>query len=160
MELVPIGEAARMLGVNASALRYYEERGLVKPACRVNGRRMYGRAELRRLAFVHMARAMGFHLDAIREALDEPGERWREAIRRRIADLDELIARARRTQHFLAHALECPAEHPVQDCPTLTEVLDRQLAGESLAEIAKEHIGPAVPHPPVTAPVPEAAEPR
>ena len=51
MELVPIGEAARMLKVNASALRYYEERGLVKPACRVNGRRMYGRAELRRLAF-------------------------------------------------------------------------------------------------------------
>ena len=74
MELVPIGEAARMLKVNASALRYYEERGLVKPACRVNGRRMYGRAELRRLAFVHMAQTMGFRLDVIREALDEPAE--------------------------------------------------------------------------------------
>ncbi|MFO7250275.1 MAG: MerR family transcriptional regulator [Actinomycetes bacterium] len=151
MELVPIGEAARMLKVNASALRYYEERGLVKPACRVNGRRMYGRAELRRLAFVHMAQTMGFRLDVIREALDEPGERWREAIRRRIADLDELIARAERAKRFLAHALECPAEDPVQDCPTLTEALDRQLAGENPAEIATEHLGPAVPHTPVTA---------
>ena len=91
MELVPIGEAARMLNVNASALRYHEERGLVTPACRVGGRRMYGRAELRRLAFVQMAQRMGFSLDVIGEALDQPGERWREAIRGRLADLDELI---------------------------------------------------------------------
>jgi Predicted transcriptional regulators len=140
MELVPIGEAARMLNVNASALRYHEERGLVTPACRVGGRRMYGRAELRRLAFVQMAQRMGFSLDVIGEALDQPGERWREAIRGRLADLDELIARARRTQAFLSHALECQAENPVQECPTLTDVLDRQLAGESLAEIADDHL--------------------
>lgn len=147
MDLIPIGEAARMLGVNASALRYYEERGLVTPASRVAGRRMYGRAELRRLAFVHMAQAMGFNLDTIAEVLDQPGDRWREVIVERIAALDELIAQARETQRFLAHALECPAEHPVQECPTLTEVLDRKLDGKTLAEIAADHLHSAAPHP-------------
>lgn len=107
---------------------------------------MYGRAELRRLAFVQMAQAMGFGLDVIREALEQPGERWREMIRRRIADLDELIVRARRTQEFLAHALECRAEHPVRECPTLTGVLDRRLAGESLAEIADDHLRSGTSH--------------
>ncbi|MEV5407357.1 MerR family transcriptional regulator [Thermopolyspora sp. NPDC052614] len=139
MDLIPIGEAARMLGVNASALRYYEERGLVGPAGRVGGRRVYGRAELRRLAFVHMAQTMGFSLDTIAEVLDRPGDRWREVLVERIAALDELIAQARETQRFLAHALECRAEHPVQECPTLTAVLDRRLAGASLAEIAADH---------------------
>ncbi|MER6008568.1 MerR family transcriptional regulator [Nonomuraea angiospora] len=50
MELISIGEAARRLRLNTSALRYYEERGLVRPAARHAGRRMYGRTELRRLA--------------------------------------------------------------------------------------------------------------
>ena len=53
MQLVPIGEAARRLGVNTSALRYYEERGLVTPARRA-GRRVYGPGDLRRLAFIQV----------------------------------------------------------------------------------------------------------
>lgn len=139
MDLIPIGEAARMLGIAPSALRYYEERGLVAPAARIGGRRMYGRAELRRLAFVHMAQAMGFSLADIAAVLDGPGEQWRALLTERIAALDALIAEARATQRFLAHALECRSEHPVRQCPTLTSVLDRKLGGATLAQIAAEH---------------------
>jgi DNA-binding transcriptional MerR regulator len=40
MGLVSIGEAARILGLNPSALRYYDERGLLRPATRQAGRRV------------------------------------------------------------------------------------------------------------------------
>lgn len=129
MELIPIGEAARLLGVNASALRYYEQRGIVRPAARTGGKRRYGRAELRRLAFIQMAQRLGFSLDVISEVLDEPGDRWRRAVGERITAIDEMIDQARRTREILVHVLECPAEHPVQDCPVLAETLDLALGG-------------------------------
>ncbi|MGH3694213.1 MAG: MerR family transcriptional regulator [Pseudonocardiaceae bacterium] len=52
MDLISIGQAADRLGLNPSALRYYDERGLVTPAARRAGRRVYGLEELRRLAFI------------------------------------------------------------------------------------------------------------
>lgn len=51
--------AARRLGMRTSALRYYEQRGLVRPAGRARGQRVYGRPELRRLAFVQIAQRLG-----------------------------------------------------------------------------------------------------
>lgn len=63
--------------------------------------------------------------------LDEPGDRWRRAVGERITAIDEMIERARRTREILVHVLECPAEHPVQQCPVLAEVLDRSLDGPS-----------------------------
>jgi MerR family transcriptional regulator, copper efflux regulator len=49
-DLVPIDEVARRFGLRASAIRYYEERDLVRPASRQGGRRWYGPDEIRRLA--------------------------------------------------------------------------------------------------------------
>src|SRR5262245_39333833 len=63
MEQMSIGEAARMLGLNTSALRYYEDRGFLTPN-RHGGRRMYGRDELRRLAFTQLLQRLGISLDA------------------------------------------------------------------------------------------------
>ncbi|MEO3861057.1 MerR family transcriptional regulator [Acrocarpospora sp. B8E8] len=140
MNLISIGEAARLLRINTSALRYYEEIGLVHPAARVGGRRTYGRTELRRLAFVQMAQELGFSLDVIAEVLDQPGERWRQAIDSQIARLELLIEKARRTQDFLLHARECTTPNPVQKCTTLAGVLDRRVDnGLTLDEIAEVH---------------------
>lgn len=139
MELIPIGEAARKLGVNTSALRYYEERGLVRPATRHGGRRMYGPEELRRLAFVQLMQGLGLGLDAASAVLDQPGVRWREVVREQIAALDHLIARARGAQDFLRHALDCPADRPVRECPHMIETLDRRLAGTPFADLAAEY---------------------
>ena len=139
MDLIPIGEAARMLGANASALRYYEERGLVRPTARRGGRRMYGTEELRRLAFVLLIQRLGLGLDTAAAVLDEPSQRWREVVERQIGVLTELIARAQGAQKFLAHALDCPAEHPVDECPVMIETLDDLLAGVSLDQLAARH---------------------
>lgn len=146
MELVGIGEAARRVGVATSALRYYEERGIVTPAARHGGKRMYGPQELHMLAFVQFMRRLGLSLEDTRAVLQDSGERWRETVSGTVAELEELITQAEGARHFLRHALECPAEHPVTDCPFMVETLDRSLAGVSFEELAAEH-GHEVPPP-------------
>lgn len=143
MDLIPIGAAARQLGVNASALRYYEDRGLVRPAARRGGRRLYGRAELRRLALIRIMQGLGLSLDAASAVLDEPSDKWRKVLREQLAALEEWIVRARGAQDFLQHAVNCPADHPVRECPYLIETLDRLLAGVSFEQLAGEHGYPA-----------------
>ncbi|MFB9237610.1 MerR family transcriptional regulator [Plantactinospora siamensis] len=127
MELVPIGEAAHRLGMNTSALRYYEERGLVRPAERRNGRRMYGPDELRQLAFVQVMQRLGMGLDVAAAVLEQPSDQWRSLLREQMAAFELLIARATAARGFLQHAIDCPAHHPVRQCPHLIETLDRQL---------------------------------
>ncbi len=127
-----------MLGLNASALRYYEERGLVRPR-RHGGKRVYTRQDLRRLAFIQITHRLGLGLDTAEAVLDGPSEDWRHLARTQIKELDELISQARDAQRFLAHAMSCPAEHPVQECPHVIGTLDRRLDGVPLDQLAKEH---------------------
>ncbi|MFL6053110.1 MAG: MerR family transcriptional regulator [Actinoallomurus sp.] len=140
MDLIPIGEAAQRLGMRTSALRYYEERDLVRPAARVHGTRVYGLQELRRLAFIQIAQRLGIGLDTVAAVLDEGSEQWRETVGEQIEKLEELIVRAQSAKDFLSHALMCPAEHPARECPHLIEALDRLLEGASFEELASEHM--------------------
>ena len=141
MDVIPIGEAAARLQMTASALRYYDERGLVRPAARRAGARMYGTEELRRLAFLKVVHRLGVPLDVAAAVLDSPSEQWRDSIRGQLADLDRVIAQARAAQQFLTHALHCPTDHPVRECATMTGALDRLVDGTSVDELAAEHIG-------------------
>ncbi|ETK36738.1 MerR family transcriptional regulator [Microbispora sp. ATCC PTA-5024] len=147
MNAIPIGEAARRFGLNPSALRYYEERGLVRPAGRERGRRVYGPEELRRLAFVRMVQRLGIRLEVAAAVLDQPRDRWRHDTGRQLQELDDLIARAQAARRFLTSALDCPAEHPARDCPHLIDMLD-ELAGG----VTPEHLvaGPSEERPPPT----------
>lgn len=64
---VPIGEAARQSGVKVPTIRYYEQIGLLPaPYRQDNNRRLYERADLRRLAFIRHSRELGFDIGAIR----------------------------------------------------------------------------------------------
>jgi DNA-binding transcriptional MerR regulator len=139
MDLIPIGEAAKRLGMRTSALRYYEERDLVRPAARLHGKRVYGRRELRRLAFIRLARRLGISLDTAAAVLDEPSEQRRQTVNDQITELEKLIARAQGAKTFLSNALNCPADHPAQECPYVTETLDRLLDGCSFEQLASEH---------------------
>jgi DNA-binding transcriptional MerR regulator len=134
---VTIGDAAQMLALNTSALRYYEDRGLVTPERR-GGKRMYSRKQLRRLAFIQLMQRLGIRLDAASAVLDEPSDQWREAVREQITAIEELITRANGARDFLEHALACPADHPVDQCPHMIEVLDKRLDGVTIEEIAEE----------------------
>ena len=71
-DLLPIGEVARRAGVAASALRYYEEEGLVAAVRPAGGQRRYPRSVLRRLAFVRAAQNVGLTLDEIRDGARDP----------------------------------------------------------------------------------------
>ncbi len=145
MDLIPIGEAAAKLQMRPSALRYYDDRGLVRPSRGQGGRRMYGPAEMRRLAFLKIVHQLGLPLDTAAAVLDAPADRWREAVQEQIAQLDRVIERARGAQRFLTHALHCPTEHPARECATMTGALDRLAGGASVAELAAEHSGDSVP---------------
>ncbi len=69
-DFITIGELAARSGVAASALRFYEEAGLLLPARRTDGnRRQYHRDALRRVAFIRSAQRVGLSLDEIRAAL-------------------------------------------------------------------------------------------
>ena len=69
-DLLPIGEVSRRAGVAASALRFYEERGLLRSRRSPGGRRAFPRSDLRRLAFIRAAQNVGLSLKEIRAALD------------------------------------------------------------------------------------------
>lgn len=101
-----IGQLARRSGVAASALRYYEERGLIRAERNASGHRRYARATIRRIAFIVFAQRIGLTLEEIGRELDKlPGERvparsdwavlsagWRRRIDARIAELKRLRA--------------------------------------------------------------------
>ncbi|KUI01144.1 MerR family transcriptional regulator [Mycolicibacterium acapulense] len=142
MDAIPIGEAAARLQMASSTLRYYDERGLVRPQKRLAGRRMYGVDELRRLALLKIFQKLGLPLDTAAAVLDAPSPQWRELVRRQIGQLDDVIAQARGAQQFLTHALHCPADHPARECPTMTGALDRLVDGASVEQLAAEHADP------------------
>lgn len=138
MDLISIGEAAARLGMNPSALRYYDERGLVRPQARQAGRRMYGYDELRRLAFIKVMHRLGLPLDTAAAVLDAPSTQWRQTVREQIAALDQVIAQAQGAQVFLTHALKCPTDHPARECSTMIGSLDRLIDGVTVEQLAAE----------------------
>jgi DNA-binding transcriptional MerR regulator len=139
MDLFSIGEAARRLGLNPSALRYYEERGLVRAVARRGGTRMYDSEQLRRLVLVQIMQQLGIPLDAAAAILDENSDAWREHLSRQLRQLDDLIARTSLARDFLRRARNCRAEHPVAQCPKLAGIIDRRLAGVSFEQLVREH---------------------
>jgi lactate 2-monooxygenase len=146
--LVPIGEAAARFGLRPSALRYYENRGLLSPSARVAGRRCYDRGQLRRLAFIRIASQLGMSLDQVAEMLDGPEERWRALVEQQISALTGQIEQASRARQALGHALECPSEHPMTQCPYFIATLDRLIDGqEPETAILTEPLGRQTPEP-------------
>ncbi|WP_018684510.1 redox-sensitive transcriptional activator SoxR [Actinokineospora enzanensis] len=69
-ELLTIGEVADRSGVPHTALRFYEERGLITSERTAGNQRRYPRAVLRRLAFIRTAQRVGLTLEEIHDALD------------------------------------------------------------------------------------------
>ena len=63
--LLPIGEVSRRSGVASSALRFYEQRGLITPGRAGSGHRRFPRAVLRRIAFIVFAQRLGLTLEEI-----------------------------------------------------------------------------------------------
>lgn len=103
-DLLTIGEVAARSGVASSALRFYEQRGLIASQRAGSGHRRFPRAVLRRVAFIVFAQRVGLSLDEIGRELERlPDDRaptradwaqlssgWSERIDRQIAELERL----------------------------------------------------------------------
>jgi len=93
---VTIGQVSKESGLNASAIRFYEQAGVLPKPSRVGGRRVYDTSVLGRLAVLERAKACGFTLDETRCLFfgfregTSPSERWQTLARRKITELDEL----------------------------------------------------------------------
>ena len=111
---IPIGEFARRAGVAASALRFYETQGLLASRRSAGGQRQYPRSELRRVAFIRAAQAVGLSLDEVRAALAGlPGQRtpnardWQQLSSRWQPLLDIRIAALTRLRDQLSSCIGC-----------------------------------------------------
>ena len=67
--MLTIGEVAARTGLAVSAIRFYEEKGLVAPIRTAGGQRQFPRADLRRLSFIIIAQQFGFTIAQIAEVL-------------------------------------------------------------------------------------------
>ena len=102
--MLTISEVSKRSGVASSALRFYEERGLIRSERAGSGHRRYERPVLRRIAFIVFAQKIGLTLDEIGEELAKlPPDRaptraewerlsstWSDRIDERIAELERL----------------------------------------------------------------------
>lgn len=66
---IPIGQLAQRAGVPASALRFYEDQGLIRGSRSAGNQRRYPKDVLRRVAFIRIAQSVGLSLEQIRAAL-------------------------------------------------------------------------------------------
>jgi MerR family transcriptional regulator, redox-sensitive transcriptional activator SoxR len=120
-EGIAIGEVARMAGINASAIRYYERAGLLAKPERVKGRRRYGPEVLDLLAEIRVAQRAGFTISEIRTLMygfsveDSPSERWHSLAREKLADVEALIDRALTMKRLLELGLRCECLS-IEDC--------------------------------------------
>ncbi len=64
-DLLSIGEVAARTSLSVSAIRFYEERGLVAPTRNAGGQRVFMRSDIRRLSFVMIAQQLGFSIEQI-----------------------------------------------------------------------------------------------
>lgn len=109
-----IGELSARSGVATSALRFYEERGLISSTRNSGNQRRYQQAALRRIAFIRTAQRVGLSLDEISSALATlPDGRtptkadWTRLSRAWRGRLDEQIERIERLRDRLDSCIGC-----------------------------------------------------
>jgi DNA-binding transcriptional MerR regulator len=138
--LLTIGELARRAGVSASALRYYEERGLLPRPTRISGQRRYPESAARLVGAILLYSDAGFTLAEQKALLatraSAPGDR-RQLMRRKLAELDERIARAQAARDAISHGLRCPHED-ITHCPHFNAGITARLAGQPLSRSHRE----------------------
>lgn len=138
--LLTIGELAHRAGVATSAVRYYEELGLLPAPARISGQRRYPETAVGLVGIVLLLRDVGFSLaeqKALMASRTVALDDWRRLVQRKLAELDEQITKAQTAREAIEHALRCPHEDILQ-CPNFAGVVIARLAGQQLFE-AHEH---------------------
>jgi len=112
-----IGEVAAATGLHASAIRYYEDAGVMPKADRVSGKRRYHPDTIDRLMLIRFCSRLGMRLVDIRQLMATPtGSRakayWRRLVDGKLDEIADLIRAARGVERILRESRDC-------DCVTL-----------------------------------------
>jgi len=108
-----ISEVAKQIGLRPSAIRYYEQIGMLAPAHRVSGQRRYDVTALHRLTVIQRARQTGFTLAEIRELFfgfrpgTPPSIRWQSLRKRKIVELDATLEHIQSMRTLVLQQGEC-----------------------------------------------------
>lgn len=127
-----VSKLAKAAGVQLSTIRYYERRGLVKPAARrASGYREYDHDAVRRVRFIRHAQELGFALADIAELLalrmNTKGScaDVRRRAQRKLADIESRIISLNRMRSTLEKLVEsCSEKAPTSECPILDAIDD------------------------------------
>ena len=132
--MLDIAEVARRSGVTASALRFYEEKGLIASAGRHGLRRMFDARVLDQLALIALGRVAGFSLDEIAAmfAPDGQPDLDRAQLSAKADQIDATVRRLQAMSDGLRHAAVCPAPRHME-CPSFRKLMQAAAAGELAA---------------------------
>ncbi|SDL39098.1 MerR family transcriptional regulator [Nonomuraea jiangxiensis] len=139
-EQLTIGELASRTGVATSALRYWEELGLLPAPARVSGQRRYPPSAVGLVGVVLLLRNVGFTLREVKAFVTSrslPGDGWRGLYRHKLTELDQRIAQAQAARTAIAHGLACPHED-ILECSKFAAGIAAFMAGASVEEAHEE----------------------
>lgn len=138
-----ISEVAKRSGVAASALRYYEAKGLIRSLQPGAARRKFAPGVLDQLALIALGQAAGFSLDEIGSMFKPDGEPSidRKMLRAKADDLDRTVKRLKAMSEGLRHAAACRAPSHLQ-CPTFRRLM--KIAASGALERTRKRLAPRV----------------
>lgn len=125
--ILDIAEVAGRSGLAPSALRYYEESGLIKPTARKGLRRQYESSVLLRLGFIRLCQDVGFTLPEIASFLGDRSRargRWRHLVRQKLASVEDQMGRLALAREMLTHASDCESRD-IADCPHFQQTVSQ-----------------------------------
>jgi MerR family transcriptional regulator, redox-sensitive transcriptional activator SoxR len=134
--LLTIGQLAKRTGLRPSALRFYEQLGLLRPATRVGGQRRYDPSAAQRLAVLALLQESGFALAELAELATDPATaraRWPTLAQAKLAELDAQIRQATAAKRLLEHALACDCPQPGQ-CELVQTAGSRRAAQQPIRQ--------------------------
>jgi len=124
MQYLDINQVAKRSGLPASALRYYEEKGLVASVGRRGLRRLFDERVLERLSLIALGREAGFTLEEIARMFAPDGRPRinRQVLADRAEQVDATIRKLSGLRDGLRHAAACPAPSHLE-CPKFRRLL-------------------------------------
>ncbi len=136
-----ISEVAKLTGVPASTLRYYEKKGLIVSLGPQGARRRFADGVVDQLALIALGQAAGLSLDEIRSMFSPDGQPHidRQLLRDKADEIDALIKRLRAMSHGLRHAAECPAPSHAE-CPTFRKLVRAAGSGAMERSLSKAQL--------------------
>ncbi|MEX6725372.1 helix-turn-helix domain-containing protein [Parapedomonas caeni] len=125
MKFLDIGEVSARSGVKPSALRYYEDIGLIASVSRHGLRRQFGAEVLLQLKLIAMGKLAGFALDEIAAMFGKAGAPVlpRAVLHQKADDLDRQIHGLTALRDTLRHVADCPAPSHME-CPTFRRLVE------------------------------------